>query len=367
MNLTPRQRFLTAFEHREGDRVPIFDVPNNPALYRREFGKENYFLEGVPAVILAKKLGLDACMIPEGGYTALISKRRNWLDNSRFKDELGVEYRCSESSWPLAVPVSPSIKSRQDWEKIVLPDPREDWRIEQIRLAVKEAHRGEKDDIALIAGIRSAFAVMYISMGLEALSMALYEDPELVMEMSDRLCCFWTESAIRCSELGVDAVYIANDMGLNNSTIISPDSLRKFFLSQFKKQVQEIKETGVKVILHSCGNINAIMDDIVFSGVDAYNNIQVIAGMNIAEIKRKYGNKLTLIGNVDCTNIMTSPDPNIIEKAVMDTIRIASPGGGHILATDHSFHQGIPLENVDAFIRAGRRWGKYPIEIPDKV
>jgi uroporphyrinogen decarboxylase len=69
------------------------------------------------------------------------------------------------------------------------------------------------------------------------------------------------------------------------------------------------------------------------------------------------------MGNVDCTNIMPRATPAQIEEAVKETIRVASPGGGHILATDHSFHKGVPIENVKAFLEAGKKWGRYPITI----
>lgn len=363
--LTPRERFLLAFEHKEADRVPIFDTPNNPSLFVRELGKENYYSEGIPHVRLSRALGMDACFVPEGGYTGLISRHWAWESSTSFTDELGVGYRCNETSWPLAIPVSPGIQDRNDWNRIVLPDPHASWRTEEIKNAVKEAHRGRGDDIAVVAGMRSAFSVLYISMGLSNLSMALYDDPGLIVEMAEALCDFWTESAVQACELGADAVFIANDMGLNNQTILSPDDLRTYFFPSLKKQVQAIKQTGVKVILHSCGNVNSILSDIVDTGVDALNNLQVIAGMDIERVKKEYGDKLTLIGNVDCTNIMTSDDPHMIESAVIETIRKAASGGGHILATDHSFHKGIPLRNVDCFLVSGKRWGRYPLNLPE--
>ncbi len=359
--MTPRERFLLAFSHEEGDRVPVFDAPNNPALFVRELGKENLYSEGVPMVYLSRALGMDACLVPEAGYTGLVSKHWHWQSPDRFTDELGVEYVYNDSSWPLAVPVKESIRTREDWERIRLPDPCEAWRTEQIRAAVKEAHRGRKDDIAVIAGIRSAFSVMYISMGLANLSLCLYDDPALIRDMSERLCGFWTTSALRACECGVDAVFIANDMGLSTGTILSPNDLRRFFFPHLAKQISEIKKTGVKVILHSCGNVNDILDDIVLSGADCLNNIQKSAGMDIGAVKRSYGDRIALMGNVDATNIMTAPDPQTIRAEVARTIGIASQGGGHILATDHSFHKGIPIENVYAFLEAAREYGCYPL------
>jgi len=98
---------------------------------------------------------------------------------------------------------------------------------------------------------------------------------------------------------------------------------------------------------------------VVETGVSGLNNIQQSAGMNLNEIKKVYGKQLCLIGNVNSSDVMSFGNPENVEKAVQECIEVASPGGGHILATDHSFHKGIPIENVYAFIKAGRRYGIY--------
>jgi uroporphyrinogen decarboxylase len=363
-DIRPRERFLSVFRHEETDRVPIFDVPNNRALLKRELGEDIDHPDGIPNVRFSKTIGLDAALVVEGGYTGVISDHWTWTDPTHFIDELGVGYSVQESSWPLAMPEKPSLKNRELWKRLQLPDPTEPWRLEQIRQAVAEAHQGRDDDIALVAGMRSAFSVLYISMGIMDMTVALYEDPDLILEMSEKLCEFWTRSSILAAELGIDAVFIANDMGMNYQTIISPEYLRSFFLPQFAKQVLETKKAGVKVILHSCGNVRAILDDLVAGGIDCLNNIQTAAGMDIREIKKTYGDRLALMGNVDATQVMTSNDPAVIEEAVIETIRAASPGGGHILATDHSFHEGIPLENIDIFLAACKKWGSYPLRLP---
>lgn len=352
--MIPRQRFLAAFEHRETDRVPVFDIVNNPALYVRRFGRKNTFGDGTLIADLYRGLGLDACFVPVGGYTGLIERNQNWIGDKGFIDELGVEFAVNDSSWPLGLPVRPSLNDRRDWEALELPDPSAPWRFEELRKAAKAAHTGGGDEIAVVAGIRSSFSVLFISMGMENLAMAIYDDPDLLAEMSNRLCAFWTGVGIRAAEAGADALFIANDMGLNTGTLIAPDDLRRFFLVPFEKQVRALKETGAKVILHSCGNINAVLDDLVRSGIDGLNPLQVAAGMDIRAVKEAYGERITILGNVDATNVMTSKDPGVIEESVRSVLCAAGRGGGLVLATDHSFHMGIPPENVDVFLRAAR-------------
>jgi uroporphyrinogen decarboxylase len=123
--------------------------------------------------------------------------------------------------------------------------------------------------------------------------------------------------------------------------------------------VQTLAETGTPVILHSCGNIKAVLPELVDTGISGLNNLQRTAHMNIEAVKATYGPKLCLIGNVDATTLMPTATPAEVEQAVQDCLQIGAPGGGYVLATDHSFHEGIPLENVYAFIKAGHNYGKY--------
>jgi uroporphyrinogen-III decarboxylase len=349
----------------QADRVCLFDVPNNPALFRRHLGIENYYSEGVPMVRLSKAMGLDACLVGHRRYTGLITRQNRWLAAKSFMDEFGLTYHLGDATWPLAMPGKPVITDRSAWDKIKLLDPHDREDCDEIRKAAAEAHQGHDDDIAVVAGIRGAFAVLYIVMGLENLSLTLYDDPDLLLEMSERLSWYWAECALMAAEAGADAVFMANDMGLNGSTIIAPADLRKYFIPALQSQISRIKSAGLPVIYHSCGNIKAILPDLVDAGVDCYNNVQVAAGMDIAAVKRDYGDRLALMGNVDATNIMTTETPAVIETAVINTLKAAAVGGGHILATDHSFHMGIPLENVDTFLAAGMRWGAYPLALPD--
>ena len=359
--LTAKERFLLAFSHKEADRVPVFDIINNPQLYKRALGSENYFSDGDLIVRAYRSLGMDACFVPVGGYTGLIGRYHDWTSAHSFTDEFGVRFQVNDSSWPLAIPVESSLTMRSDWDRFSMPDPHASWRFEELRKAIAATRQNGKDSIAVIAGIRGSFAAMYIGIGIENLAIALYDDPSFIDQVSSELTAFWTAIAVRCAEIGADAVYIANDMGLNTGTIISPDQLRGCFIPHLARQVSEIRRTGMKVILHSCGNVNAILDDLVATGIDGLNNLQVAAGMDIARVKAEYGDALTILGNVDATNVMPRTEPDVIENAVRRTIAIAAPGGGHVLATDHSFHMGIPIENVDRFFAASRRWGGYPI------
>ena len=99
-----------------------------------------------------------------------------------------------------------------------------------------------------------------------------------------------------------------------------------------------------------------------YCGIDAYHPIEATAGMDIGFLKKKYGDKITLCGNIDCGE-MVNWTPKEIEKEVKRIIKIASPEGGHLMSTSNALHCEIPLKNAWAYVNAAHNYGVYPIKI----
>lgn len=355
--ITSRERILRAFAHEQSDRIPVFDVANNPELYTQMLGAPNESVEGGPVVELARCLGLDAAMVPVRSYTGLIPRQVYRLGTKKYTDGFGVGYTVSDSSWPLGI----ATEERQLDERFlddVLNAKISDEDLDPIYEALKVAHSHSEDEIALFGGIRSAFSFLFISGGIVGLSLLIYENPELLEELVKASTSYWTRVGLKLIDMGVDALYVANDMGMNGSTIISPDHLRTFFLLEFANQCEVWRDAKGKVILHSCGNINGILDDLSQMCIDGINNLQTHAGMDIVQVYQSYGDKWTIIGNVDATSVMTSSRIEDIDDALENLIDSVSAKHGLILATDHSFHKGIPVERVYHFVKRAKELGK---------
>jgi uroporphyrinogen decarboxylase len=357
--MNSRRRFLTALTGGQPDRAPVWDWVNNPALYQDKLGQTPHFFDGQLAAQLAKALGLDAVWVPAEGFMGLSSSRWRWLDEVRFIDEWGVQYQVESGSWPLAFPAQQPIKSRSDWAKLLPPDPNTPWRAQYVRAAVSEARRPPEEDIAVVGGIRGPFSSTWMLMGLTQMSFTLFDDPALLTDMFKITTDFWIAVGRQLLEAGVDAVVIHDDLGSNTATFFDPASLRQYYLPHLQRLVQTLAASSRPVIFHSCGNINAVLSDVVATGISGLNNLQRAARMDLAAVKAAYGPRLCLIGNVDATNLMPTATPAEVEQAVRACLHLGAPGGGYILATDHSFHEGIPLENVYTFIETGKKYGSY--------
>ena len=115
---------------------------------------------------------------------------------------------------------------------------------------------------------------------------------------------------------------------------------------------------------HTDGNIMKVEKEFFKElGIDAYQSVDPEAGMDINYVKKKYGDKITIMGNVDCAKVLQFGTPFEVIEETKNIIKNISPGGGHILSSSNTIHSGIPTENFLAMLKAARVYGKYPINI----
>jgi len=191
---------------------------------------------------------------------------------------------------------------------------------------------------------------------------AMASEPELI----DRFMEVTTEGVIRVLQaqldLGVDGICGANDWCYNKGPMISPRMFRRFVVPHLKRIVDECHQHGVPFVKHLDGNtklhLPILVDEV---GIDAYHSIEPSAGMEIGWVKKEFGDRLTVIGNIDCGGVMVNGTPETIRQQVREIIRVASLGGGHIFATSNAMTDDTPVENMWAMFRAVEEFGQYPI------
>ncbi len=161
---------------------------------------------------------------------------------------------------------------------------------------------------------------------------------------------------------GVDAVIGGEDWCGKSGPLISPRHYRRLVLPRLQKLTAECHRLGVPFIKHTDGNITRVEQELlVESGIDAYQAIEPAAGMDIGDLKRRFGDRLTLMGNVDCAHLLTFGTPEQVAAETERVIRLAAPGGGFVLTSSNSIHGGVPVENYLAMLETARRCGNYPI------
>ena len=351
---TGKERVLKAFAHEKADRLPVFDVVNKPDMYENLLGQGNYESRGRQCVQLAKKLGMDAVTVHSAPYTCLIPPKAQWDAPNGFTDRFGLKFKVEETSWPLGM-IAAHREADEEFLEILKNAEVTDADVQQVKEAVEEAG----DEIAVFGSVRGTFGFLFIALGLENLTYAMYDEPELLTEIIEAADAFWAKLGLKLNEAGCTALNVANDMGMNGRTLIAPAQLREFFFPSLRKQIAAWKAAGGKVLFHSCGNVDAVLEELADMGIDAINNIQVYSGMNLASVKERIGEKVTIVGNVDATGILCGTDKALIDDAIANVVATAGQDGGLIIATDHSFHEGMPQENVLYFLDKARELGRF--------
>jgi Uroporphyrinogen decarboxylase (URO-D) len=192
---------------------------------------------------------------------------------------------------------------------------------------------------------------------------AMRTEPALV----ERYMAATTEGAlvfVRAQiEAGVDAILGGNDWCFNTGPMFSLEDFRRYFVPHLRRIADECHAHGLPYIKHLDGNTTVLLESLVEEvGIDGYHGIEPPAGMDIVELKGRYGGRITLLGNLDCGAILGEGTPKQVVEETRRILRAVSPGGGHVFGSSNSIHDGVPLENLEAMLNAAHEYGTYPIK-----
>ena len=213
--------------------------------------------------------------------------------------------------------------------------------------------------IALFWLMRGVFVHSWRLTGMENYMIELFENPEFI----HRIAAMVTEYNLKQLEMlaaaGIDVLVVEDDIATTNSLLISPKHFMEFVNPYNKKLVARAHELGLKVVRHSDGNLWSIMDVLIDSGYDGINPLEPQAGMDLQKVKDAYGDKICLLGNIDCKELLCSGTPDQVDAAVKHAIEVAAKGGGYILCDSNSLHPGVNPENCIAMFEATKKYGQY--------
>lgn len=345
--MTGRERMLAALERREPDRVPIWELIVDRPVIEALYGEISYedFVE---------LEDLDGITVGE-------DQRTEPLDDVTYRDEWGIVWKVGPNG--VAYPSGGPISDGHDLENYSPPDPEAPWRLERLRKAV-ERFKGKRCIVFL--GHEVFEFSHYLLGGMDKLFLAYYLNPELVRKLSEVIWEYKGRVLERAAEEGADVLLTGDDYANRKGLLMSPEHFREFVLPYLARAVEVAHRCGLPFVKHTDGNLWEVMDDIVGTGIDALDPIEPLAGMDIGKVKESYGDRIALVGNVDCSLLLPRGTPEQVEEAVKETIAKASPGGGHVLASSNSIHPGVRPENYRAMVEAARKFGRYPLD-PEMV
>lgn len=377
--MTPRERVLTALNHEEPDRVPLFVGPSGATTMLAsgyEKLKAHMGIRGKPTRWISKtmqyvcmdeevlvRLGSDArSLVPGPAESAL----RKDISADCFVDDWGVQWRRSPGSLYFEA-TDPPLRhatiddlDRYAWPNLT-PPGRFDGLVDEAK-AIQQAGYAT----VLVAGL-TLFEQAYIMRGLDTILMDVAADPEFFTALIAKLkglMMAYTEQLLEDVGPYVDVIITGDDLGMTAGPMMSPASYRRLLKPHHAEFFDAIKRRiSGKIFFHSCGDVYRLLGDLVDVGVDLLNPVQVAAGEmgDTARLKREFGSRLSFCGAIDTRWALPCGTTDDVRAEVRRRIKDLAPGGGYVVASVHCLQPDVPPENVLAMCDEVEKAGRYPI------
>ena len=231
-----------------------------------------------------------------------------------------------------------------------LPDP--------ARYSLTEILAKEKpDSLLLVANIGGVLA-MPDGDRFEEFSLRLLEDPDSIDREAEKCLDRGVEQAGRFVDLGVECVCSPSDIADNRGPFFSPGQMDRFIFPRLREWASKIRIMGAFPILHTDGDVTAVLDDLADSGIAALQSIDPLAGMDMRRAREKIRGRIAVCGNVDC-GLLAAGGPGAVFQSTGDLLRSCKDGGGLVLGASNAVQREVPRENYEALIDAWKVNGRY--------
>ncbi|HBX70144.1 MAG TPA: hypothetical protein DEH25_12395, partial [Chloroflexi bacterium] len=377
---SPRERVYQTLNHEEADRVPL------------ALGGGPYGLVDEVYLKLVDYLGLGEPVPPfRTGHSI------SYMDD-RLLDQLGTDFRYV---YPHLLPNSPVIPGDtpetfkdsygQIWHQaqpyyyagtgilsrfqpgddldqfVTFPNSGDSKWMLGVAERAKYLHESTEYFVAMrMVASHGPFQTACDLRGTENFLMDLGLNPDFAQELLSHIADFQLgllQQAMRAGGPYFDLIELpGDDYASNVSTLISPRMFRKFIkpiLAQFVETIRSY-QPDLKIMFHSDGLITSLLDDLVEIGIDVIHPLEPLAGVNFAEIKKRFGKRVTFLGAIDISHALLGSQADVIQE-VKTRIRQLGPGGGYILAPSNHIQADVPSENVETLYHAAREFGTYPL------
>lgn len=386
--LLPRERFIRALRHEPVDRVPLLYRMKHEAKAKlaRIYGIEDAATGRKHNPELELRLGNDA-IIYQIGINADFSHRpikigETWYNHfgvgygksglqGRTEEEEAAFAKTQEFWGPAKVvpenfPSFHPIKSMEDLKNYQWPDPNDPALLDPID---EICARYQKDYFIMVDLSSTLIEAAYAHIvGTQNFFLYLFDQPELIAGVLDGLTEYYTEIGKNVIKRCVDMVRVGDDVGAQQSMMLSPAQWRELAKPRFQYMFQEFRKANDELFikLHSCGDYSPIIPDEVELGVDLSGLMQPTGGnKDQAGIKKKYGDDIAFIGGFDVQNLLPRGQVEDVRRGVFEVMKNLAVGGGYIFSPSHYILADVPIQNIYTMIEAQREfgvYGKYPLD-----
>ena len=346
------ERVRRVMAHQKPDHAPLFDLLPNDAVLR-------HFNGGIPVETGDERSGISARV------AATDSSRFSCFSPMQERSETLPDGRVRRyERWTIWTP--PKVfSSAGEYRQIKQGELTA--RNMQANARYDTAHDGGylrhrdwhslygKDYYLLLYAPSPGLMDLYTEVGLEAFSYYLTDTEDIIdaqLEAKTKQACKWAEGLP--DDDPFDAVFIGEDMAFKSGPMFSPRWLAEHYFPRLKRVIGAFHARRKKVVFHSDGNLNPIMDDLAAAGIDGLNPIEVQAGMDLADLHKRYP-ELIFFGGIDVSHLLPFGKPQEVQDAVVQAIEDTE--GQILIGSSTEVINQVPLENFLAMRKAAMNYG----------
>ncbi len=355
-----RDRITALLNLEEADRIGFVDGPWRETVERWE-------KEGLPiGTFINQYFGMDIYGMGVDTSPKYDSITYEEGDNWRLvRDSSGVKQRVWRNRSGVPLPVEPAVRNLEEFARRIEPmlDPDAPIRISSPDYPYKGDVQGVVERFQkrffVTANVVGPYEyARHICGGHKGVLKAMMTDHPFARRMYAELGRFLSRIACGLLDAGVDGLWVFDDIGFVNGPFFSPKVYRRYLQPAHRMICSPYRRKGLPVILHTDGNVEPLIPDIIDAGFTALQPLEAKAGMDVVKLKGLYGDKLAFMGNIDARTLSTN-DPARIEEEVRRKVEVASQGGGYVMSSDHSVPPTVSLETFRFFSSLPDRIGRY--------
>lgn len=386
--LTSRERVLRTLRREPVDRVPLFYRMKHEAKEKlaRIYGIKDASTGSKHNPELEFRLGNDIVMY-QVGINAQFSHRdikigETWYNHfgvgygksglqGRTPEE-EEEFAKTQEFWgpakvvPENFPSHHPIKSMEDLKAYTWPDPSDPELLDPIADMVKTFGKDYFTVVDLSSTlIEAAYAHI---IGTQNFFLKMFDEPELIEGVLDGLTEYYTALGRNAIKLGIDMIRVGDDVGAQQSMMISPTQWRELAKPRFARMFAAFREENPDIFikLHSCGDYSLIIPDEIELGAHLSGLMQPTGGnKDQVGLKQKYGKDICFIGGFDVQRLLPRGQVEDVRQGVCEVMKNLGVGGGYIFSPSHYILADVPIQNIFAMLEAQRdfgTYGKYPLD-----
>lgn len=334
---TSFDRMMTALEGEKPDRVPVFPLVRDWCLRQVGF-KVSEAMSSAEKYVFAQY----HC-VKEFGYDAV----RDFCGTHAESEAMGSRLKIPDDG-PPSVAEFVVKDYDEDLPKLRIPNPWKDGRLPMILEGVKRLKELCRGTIPIVVYIQAPFRHASMVRGSNEIMRDTYKRPDRVRDLLEIATASQIVYGVACVHAGADVIFISDPTSSGDA--ISVKTWEEFGSPYTSRVVAEVKKTGVKVIMHVCGDTSDRLQSLARTGVDA---LSLDSKVDLGYARKLLGEGICLMGNIDPNQTLVFGKPEQVEDESKQAIRKAGKGG-FILSSGCAVPAVAPPENIRAMVRAAR-------------